>query len=85
MQAHLCVCQCSRRSGRSSEPGCEAGAHPGDGQGRALQSARPHGSSERKGATPTMKIARPSRAHSSHALRKRARRSQLMTVIKVIR
>ena len=41
--AHLGLRCRSRRSGRSSEPGCEARTHPRDGQGRALSSARPLG------------------------------------------
>ena len=45
---HTCAHRRSCRSGRSSEPGCEAGTHPRDGQGRALLSTRPLGSGERK-------------------------------------
>ena len=37
----------SRRPGRSSEAGCEAGTHPRDGQVGALSSAPPHGLGER--------------------------------------
>ena len=48
VRAHLHACRCSRRSGRSSEPGSEAGTHPRDGQGRTLSSARPHGSGKRQ-------------------------------------
>ena len=40
--ADLLARRCSRRAGRSSEPGCEAGTHPRDGQSRTLSSARPH-------------------------------------------
>jgi hypothetical protein len=46
--ADLLVRRCSRRSGRSSVPSSEVGTHPRDGQGRALSSARPHGSGERQ-------------------------------------
>ena len=37
--AYLCAPRRSRRSGRSSEPGREAGTHPWDGQGNTQSSA----------------------------------------------
>ena len=43
-QAHLGSHRRSCRSGRSSEPAGEGGAHPRDEQGRSLSSARPPGS-----------------------------------------
>ena len=45
--ANLRVGHCSRRCGRSSEPGCEAGTHPWDGHGSTLSSALRHGHGER--------------------------------------
>ena len=80
-RSHLRASRRSRRAGRSSEPGSEAGTHPRDGQGRALSSARPHRVWRALSATPSTKVTPPSRAHCSHDLRKRARCTQLMILI----
>ena len=45
--AYLRAHRLSSRSGRSSEPGCEAGTHPWDGHGSTLSSALRHGHGER--------------------------------------
>jgi hypothetical protein len=45
------VLRCACRSGRSSEPGCEAETHPWDGQARTLSSERPHGWHRRRQTT----------------------------------
>ena len=55
--AHLGPRRRACRSGRSSEPGCEAGTHPRDGQGRALSSARPLGPPRQAQNAPKTRIA----------------------------
>ena len=61
----------SCRSGRSSEPSCEAGTHPRDGQGRALSSARPLGPPQHAPSVLKMRIAslRACNAHVSSQTR----------------
>ena len=70
--AHLGLRRRSCRSERSSEPGCEAGTHSRDGQGRALSSARPLGPPRHAQNVPKMRIASPVRANVPVSRRTRA-------------